>query len=367
MAETAVRGRFVWQELMTTDVQSAVAYYQKVVGWKTQAWQVDSNYLMWVAKSGPIGGVAALPAVDAAPYWLHYIGTADIDATVRDAEQLGGHIVVPITNIANGGRYAVLADPQGGKFGVHWSAGATTPVGQPQSGEFAWYELATSDYQAAFNFYQALFGWQKTDQLDMGEVGVYFMFGINGQSIGGIYNKRSDTTVSWCGYALVADAVKAAKLAAKSGGKVCNGPMQVPGGNWIAQLSDPQGAMHAVVSPTPASAKAAVAQAAAKKGVKKKASKSKSVKKKTTIAKSKQAAVATRSTNKAVKKPAAKKKVVKKSLKRPAAKQHVIKKKLVKKKIAAKKLRRFSRAKAVNETVKKRAKPKRRIVAKRKK
>jgi predicted enzyme related to lactoylglutathione lyase len=366
MAETAVRGRFVWHELMTTDVNAAVAYYQKVVGWKTQPWQTDSNYLMWVAKSGPIGGVAALPAADAAPYWLHYIGTPDIDATVRDAEQLGGHIVVPITNIANGGRYAVLADPQGGKFGVYWSAGATTPVGQPQPGEFAWHELATTDYQVAFNFYQALFGWQKTDQLDMGEMGVYFMFGMNGHSIGGIYNKRPDTAASWCCYALVADAIKAAKLAAKLGGKVCNGPMQVPGGNWIAQLADPQGAMHAVVSPAPVSAKPAVT-AAATKVVKRKASKSKAVKKKKAAAKSKRDAVATKPAKKAVKKQAAKKKRVKKPMKKPAAKQRAIKKKSARKKIAVKKLPRTSKAKTVNKAAKKRSKPKRRVVATRKK
>jgi uncharacterized protein len=31
--------------------------------------------------------------------------------------------------------------------------------------------------------------------------------------------------------------------------QICNGPMQVPGGSWIAQCADPQGAMFAMVGP----------------------------------------------------------------------------------------------------------------------
>ena len=35
----------------------------------------------------------------------------------------------------------------------------------------------------------------------------------------------------------------------KAGGQILNGPMEVPGGSWIAQCSDPQGAMFAMVAP----------------------------------------------------------------------------------------------------------------------
>jgi predicted enzyme related to lactoylglutathione lyase len=32
------------------------------------------------------------------------------------------------------------------------------------------------------------------------------------------------------------------------GGKVLNGPMEVPGGSWVAQCMDPQGAMFALTA-----------------------------------------------------------------------------------------------------------------------
>ena len=35
----------------------------------------------------------------------------------------------------------------------------------------------------------------------------------------------------------------------RGGGKILNGPMQVPGGQWIVQAMDPQGAYFALVSP----------------------------------------------------------------------------------------------------------------------
>ena len=34
-----------------------------------------------------------------------------------------------------------------------------------------------------------------------------------------------------------------------AGGKIINGPMEVPGGSWIVQCKDPQGAMFALVGP----------------------------------------------------------------------------------------------------------------------
>ena len=60
-------------------------------------------------------------------------------------------------------------------------------------------------------------------------------------------------------YARVKDAKSSAAKATASGGKIINGPMEVPGGDWIAQGIDPQGAMFAVHSLKPAVQKVAAA------------------------------------------------------------------------------------------------------------
>ena len=120
MADKTVRGRFVWHELMTPDTAGAHAFYSKALGWKTQPWEEDPSYSMFAAASGPLGGAVA--ETSGAPHWLPYIGTPDIDPTVQKTTSLGGQVVKEITTLPTGGKYALLADPQGAAFGVYWSA-----------------------------------------------------------------------------------------------------------------------------------------------------------------------------------------------------------------------------------------------------
>lgn len=358
MADT-ILGRFLWHELMTTEPQAALTFYPKVVGWKTQAWEQNADYKLWVAKSGPVGGMMQLPestrSAGAKSHWLPYAGTPDIAATVSQATGLGALVLVPVSEIPNGGRYAVLADPQGAMFGLYAAPNAKPP-GAPQLGEFSWHELAATDYQSAFAFYQQLFGWEKTAEHDMGPMGVYFMFGFGGVPMGGIFNKHADTAAHWLNYALVPDAAKAGKAATAGGGRVINGPMEVPGGDWITQILDPQGAAFAVhahkkaaavqSAPAPKSKPEPVAAASAepaKKTAKKVSApkKAKTAKKSTVRAKAK-SVKAKRSTKakkaakkKVVRKPAAKKKFAKKASKKSARKS--AKKKSAGKKKAARK------------------------------
>lgn len=374
MADTTVLGSFLWHDLMTTDVESARTFYSKVVGWKTQAWEQNPDYILWVAKSGPIGGVMALPessrSAGAKPHWLPYIGTPDIAATISQATGLGAVILAPATEIPNGGRYAILADPQGAMFGLYASANATVP-GEPKLGEFSWHELATTDAARAFKFYQQLFGWEKTGEHDMGPMGTYLMFGLNGVPFGGVYNKHAELPAHWLDYASVADAAKAAKATTAAGGKVLNGPMEVPGGDWITQLADPQGAMFAVharakvtaakpaskaaetaapeakptaVEPAKPAKKAVVKTKAAKPTAKQAAqTKAPAKSKPKPAAKSKAPAKKKAAKKKSVAKPATKKKAGKKAAKkkavsRPAAKRKAAnKKKTASKKKAARK------------------------------
>ncbi len=120
----------------------------------------------------------------------------------------------------------------------------------PQVGQFSWHELATTDYEAAFEFYSELFGWEKTKSMDMGEGKMYQMYGVpGGQELGGMYNKTPDIPIScWLLYARVPDVNRVTDTVTGSGGQVLNGPMEVPGGDIVAQCVDPQGAVFAVHS-----------------------------------------------------------------------------------------------------------------------
>lgn len=255
MPETRTLGRFVWHELMTSDVESAKSFYPRIIDLKTQAWEKDPSYTLWVASTGPVGGLMRLPdeakAMGAPPCWLFYVGTPDIDATVQDVLRLGGTVLKGVTPIPDGGRFAVLTDPQGAQFCLYSSSGAPPmPDAPPRPGEFSWHELATTDIEAALRFYQELFGWENTGAHDMGAMGIYQMFGWGGRSVGGMFKKPAEMPAPphWLCYIMVKDAAAAAEAAKSAGGKVINGPMEVPGGDWIAQIIDPQGAAFAVHS-----------------------------------------------------------------------------------------------------------------------
>lgn len=152
-----------------------------------------------------------------------------------------------VTVMPSEGKYAVLEDPQGVAFGVYTSPTDAEPEDTAKLGEFSWHELATDDFRAAFEFYSALFGWEALAEHDMGApLGTYFTFGRGGVEIGGMFKRTPEMPSSWLGYVRVKDLSQTIKRAASAGGTVILEPMEVPGGDWVAQFNDPQGGTFAV-------------------------------------------------------------------------------------------------------------------------
>ena len=110
------RGLFVWHELNTTDIESAERFYSKLIGWKTRAWDPNPAYKIWTMGREGRGGLYSIHeernVVLPPPHWLSYLGTADVDATVRQAVELGGKVATPAYDVPGVGRMAVLHDPQ---------------------------------------------------------------------------------------------------------------------------------------------------------------------------------------------------------------------------------------------------------------
>ena len=265
MSNAEVLGRFVWHELLTNDTAGAAAFYPKVVPWRTAPSSMP-GYTIWMAGQNQIGGLMALPAEAGStpPHWLVYIGTPNVDSTCSQAQGLGARIVKPPADIPNVGRFAVLSDPQGGTFALFTPSGGPPPGSQPAQGGFSWHELATTDVAGALRFYGQLFGWSKGPGHDMGAMGTYQLFQHAGTQVGGMCNVQSPSTApSWLSYVHVADSSRAVAAAKSGGGRLLHGPMEVPGGSWIAMMMDPQGGAFAVQE-APRTASQAKAAAAAK-------------------------------------------------------------------------------------------------------
>ena len=251
MSDAGDRGRFIWYDLMTSDPKGAQPFYTKVIGWGTQDYQ-GMPYTMWTANGAPLGGVMELQAPGVPPHWLAYIAVPDVDATVKQVESLGGKVFVQSKDIPNVGRFAILGDPDGAVFAAFTPLPSDRPnvsdEKNPKVGEFSWHELLTVDHQKALAFYRALFGWEKIEEHDMGPMGIYVIYGHHGIQLGGMFNKTAAMPMPphWLQYVRVDNADRVAALVKSNGGTVLNGPMDVPGGDRIAQCLDPQGAAFAI-------------------------------------------------------------------------------------------------------------------------
>jgi uncharacterized protein len=247
---TVNKGQFVWYEDMTKDPRGAIAFCSDVVGWKTEPFQ-DNDYTMWVSQQGPLGGVMKPPEeaskAGAKASWMAHVQVDDVDGTAARAKQLGGRIYKEPTDIPTVGRFAVIADPQGAAISIFKPSGEMPLHDNTKEGEFCWNELLTSDSSAAFKFYSDLFGWKILEEMDMGPMGTYRVFGVGDKRLGGIMTtpKDSRTPPAWLFYTETSDLDAALRRATTKGAKVLNGPMEVPGGR-VVQLQDPQGAAFAL-------------------------------------------------------------------------------------------------------------------------
>ncbi|MGE0748746.1 MAG: VOC family protein [Rhodospirillales bacterium] len=250
-------GQFVWYELMTTDTAAGGAFYGAVVGWdRMPAGIPGMDYTMFAAGGVPTAGLMTLPddlrAAGAPPGWIGYVAVDDVDAAAAKAVGLGGAVHHAPADLPGVGRFAAIADPQGAALVLFKASSMPQTPAPPRGtpGHVAWRELFAADWPQAAEFYGAMFGWTKADAIDIGEMGTYQLFAAaaGAEPVGGMFNKPAMVPACfWLYYICVADFDAAVGRVTAGGGTVVNGPMEVPGGDWIVQCFDPQGAMFALV------------------------------------------------------------------------------------------------------------------------
>lgn len=249
--------RFVWYELMTSDVDAARAFYGDVVGWSAKdAGVPGTDYSLFSMGESDVAGLMAIPdeaAADGArPGWLGYVGVASADEMAGRFKAAGGAVHREPTDIPGVGRFAICADPQGTMIALFQpgAGGEGPPATLDKLGFVGWNELWAVNGEEAFAFYADMFGWAKVEDMDMGEMGIYRLYGNGEITLGGMMTKTKEMPSStWLFYFNVPDIHEGKARVEKAGGQVIAGPMEVPGGGKIIHGIDPQGAMFALYSP----------------------------------------------------------------------------------------------------------------------
>lgn len=253
MTESACN--FAWYELMTTNTAAAAAFYTSVVGWSTtDVGSPQMPYTTFNVGATGVAGLMTLPKeAGPMPAWIGYIHVPAVDAYVEQFVAAGGKLHKGPTDVPGMLRFAVMIDPEGAPL-VLFTADPAMPSNpvKPEpgtAGTIGWHELMATDGDAAFAFYSGLFGWTKGATHDMGAMGMYQIFDVNGVPAGGIMSRPPNVPGPFWSYYFNVDAIGAAVTRIHTGGgRVVNGPHEVPGGQWIVQAVDPQGAPFALVS-----------------------------------------------------------------------------------------------------------------------
>ena len=107
-----------WTELQTPDATRSGKFLADVIGFKLKV-DADGAYTELERGGSTVGGIRPMGKDEPfPPHWLIYFQVADADTAVKKSQSLGARVLMPAMDIADVGRFAVLADPQGAVFAV---------------------------------------------------------------------------------------------------------------------------------------------------------------------------------------------------------------------------------------------------------
>jgi uncharacterized protein len=116
-------GALAWNELNTRDLEGAKSFYGAIFGWGFEENDMGEmgKYTTITLGGNPVGGILDMGErqvpEEVPPHWLAYFATEDTDATIEQAKQRGGGVMMGPVDIPVG-RFAILTDPHGAAFAV---------------------------------------------------------------------------------------------------------------------------------------------------------------------------------------------------------------------------------------------------------
>jgi uncharacterized protein len=116
-------GHFHWNELRTRDAERAKRFYTDTIGWTFQSTTAGDGSTYWIAYMGdqPVAGLFSIdqPRFEGVPEsWIPFLAVDDVDDRVKKAVAAGAELMIPIFDVPNVGRIAMLREPSGA--GIGW-------------------------------------------------------------------------------------------------------------------------------------------------------------------------------------------------------------------------------------------------------
>ena len=256
-------GKFVWIDLVTTDVPLAQKFYGGLFGWSFEEIEGGNTRYVLAWNAGvPVAGMAAREPKPGPSKqhqarqsrWIAYMSVPDVDRAVADVAARGGKVLIPARNVEGRGRMAVVADPDGAPIGFVKSSSGDPPDYRADPGEWMWAIYQSADAASAAAFYQDLGGYEVVADDDRLGNAKSFTLQAEGFARAGLVAIPAEATElrpDWVYFVRVDDVAASLLKAVALGGRVIVAPRPdlVDGG--MAVIADPSGSPVGLMSWAP--------------------------------------------------------------------------------------------------------------------
>jgi len=117
-------GQFGWLELLSRDTAASASFYGHLFGWEAEPYSPQGRasdappYTIFKLGGNKIAGMVK-PSVDSPTQWVPYVVVEDVEVSLARAVDLKAAVILPVMDIGEVGRIAVVQDPQGAILGFH--------------------------------------------------------------------------------------------------------------------------------------------------------------------------------------------------------------------------------------------------------
>ena len=103
-----------WVDHASKDLEASNAFYGALFGWEAEDQGEEMGHYTLLRKGGKaVAGNMGVMAESQPSVWVTYVSVDDADATVDLAKKAGGMVFAEPMDVADIGRMAVFADPEG--------------------------------------------------------------------------------------------------------------------------------------------------------------------------------------------------------------------------------------------------------------
>ena len=232
-------GKFIWHDLVTSDVVAARVFYGQLLNW---TFEQRGRYTIIKLDDKRIGGIIDIQPKSLERHvarWISSLSVHDVDQAASVVLSNGGKIHRGPEQIGDRGRVALVSDPHGAQFSLIRTENGDPIDGPIEEGSWLWHELWTNDPIDSANFYKMLAGYSEIEKLDS-----YLILKADKQRRAGIrnlFNKALEQR--WVPVIKVNDVRVISTLAKQLGGRVIIEPENPDFVDQVALLADPSGAL----------------------------------------------------------------------------------------------------------------------------